>query len=436
MNKIRINELAGSSRSRRTRSSTSSRSWASPKRRPTPARSTKMSPSSCGGSSAMARAGRSPSRSPEASPDARRQPTPRRRRGTRRRPPEAAAAVRPAEPAAVLRRGGGREGAPRTGRGQADSGPARGPAGAPYSSATGRQFSGSRARACRRRPSCRRRPAAPPGPAGRRNCAGPSDSARWPDRFRTARPGQVLSGPRQPIAGGRRTNRCRPSAPISQRPGVPARAPGPALPHAQVRPPPHHPESPDASGARAAAPARPLAGQPAARPVVPPRPDLVGEAQPAARRGARHARAALAGPSRGPGFRAPQSAPAPGQPIYRGPIRPGQPVVARQGPAPGVRPGTPMRPGGPRPMHPTSRRPGMEPAVAPPPPDQQRRPGGNRGRPQQRDRSARAGREDPAAVHAPPGASPVRRPSIARSPSPKASRSRSFPKSWTSRPTW
>jgi translation initiation factor IF-2 len=39
-------------------------------------------------------------------------------------------------------------------------------------------------------------------------------------------------------------------------------------------------------------------------------------------------------------------------------------------------------------MHPTSRRPGMEPAVAPPLPDQQRRPGGNRGRPQQRDRSA------------------------------------------------
>ena len=48
-----------------------------------------------------------------------------------------------------------------------------------------------------------------------------------------------------------------------------------------------------------------------------------------------------------------------------------------------------MRPGGgPRPMHPTTSRPrGMEPAVAPPLPDQQRRPGSNRGRPQ-RDRSA------------------------------------------------
>ncbi len=38
-------------------------------------------------------------------------------------------------------------------------------------------------------------------------------------------------------------------------------------------------------------------------------------------------------------------------------------------------------------MHPTSRRPGMEPAVAPPPTEQQRRPGSNRGRPSQRDRS-------------------------------------------------
>jgi len=74
----------------------------------------------------------------------------------------------------------------------------------------------------------------------------------------------------------------------------------------------------------------------------------------------------------------------PGQPIYRGPLRPGQPAVPR--PGPGARTGVPMRPGGPRPMHPTSRRPGMEPAVAPPPPDQQRRPGDKRGRPQ-RDRS-------------------------------------------------
>ncbi len=37
-------------------------------------------------------------------------------------------------------------------------------------------------------------------------------------------------------------------------------------------------------------------------------------------------------------------------------------------------------------MHPTSRRPGMEPAVAPPPPDQQRRPGDKRGGRPQRDR--------------------------------------------------
>jgi len=129
-------------------------------------------------------------------------------------------------------------------------------------------------------------------------------------------------------------------------------------------------------------PSRPLAGQPIARPVVPPRPDLVAKlSQP---------RAATPGmpapPPPRPGVPSrQQSAPAPGQPIYRGPLRPGQSIVARQGPP--ARPGAPARPGvGPRPMHPTSRRPGMEPAVAPPLPDQQRRPGDKRGRPQ-RDRT-------------------------------------------------
>src|SRR4029077_14502661 len=80
-----------------------------------------------------------------------------------------------------------------------------------------------------------------------------------------------------------------------------------------------------------------------------------------------------------------QGAPTPGQPIYRGPIRPGQPLMARQGQ--GVRPGGPpgVRPGGPRPMHPTSR--GMvAPGIAPPPVEQQRRPGDKRGGRPQRDR--------------------------------------------------
>jgi len=78
----------------------------------------------------------------------------------------------------------------------------------------------------------------------------------------------------------------------------------------------------------------------------------------------------------------PQSSPVPGQPIYRGPIRPGQPLVARQG----ARPGAPgLRPGGPRPMHPTSR--GLvAPGIAPPPVEQQRRPADKRGGRPQRDR--------------------------------------------------
>jgi translation initiation factor IF-2 len=84
--------------------------------------------------------------------------------------------------------------------------------------------------------------------------------------------------------------------------------------------------------------------------------------------------------------------PAPGQPIYRGPIRPGQPLVAKQG----VRPGLPPRPGGPRPQHPTSRGgPRIEPGIAPPPPDAGRGRPGDRGRPtrqQQRDRIEDEGR--------------------------------------------
>jgi len=202
------------------------------------------------------------------------------------------------------------------------------------------------------------------------------------------RPGQVLSGPRQPLPAGT-GEAMRPVSAGLGRPAVarttapPGRPPGPQAP-VSAAPGAAAPQMPVVHRP----PARPLAGQPAARPVVPPRPDLAAKlSQP---------RAATPGmpappPGRpaGPGIPSrPQSAPAPGQPIYRGPLRPGQPMVARQGLA--ARTGVPVRPGGgPRPMHPTSRRPGMEPAVAPPPPDQQRRPGDKRGRPQ-RDRSLEA----------------------------------------------
>ncbi|HEY2014526.1 MAG TPA: translation initiation factor IF-2 [Bryobacteraceae bacterium] len=137
------------------------------------------------------------------------------------------------------------------------------------------------------------------------------------------------------------------------------------------------PSAPPMSAHSGQAPSRPLAGQPAARPVVPPRPDLVAKlsaprpsmpAQPVSPR---------------PGIPKPQAAtPVPGQPIYRGPVRPGQPMVARPGGpgVPGVRPSAPPmgRPGGPRPQHPTSRG-RMEPGLTPPPVEPARgRPGDKR----------------------------------------------------------
>jgi translation initiation factor IF-2 len=218
-------------------------------------------------------------------------------------------------------------------------------------------------------PAVRAAPLPPVAPAPHAAALAPSRPVPPPPKpLPQFRPGQVLSGPRQPLPPGSGES-IRPAAPM-------------ARPGAVMRPPPPAPVATPMPGT-ARPPSRPLAGQPAARPVVPPRPDLVAKlSQP---------RAATPGMPAAPPQPRPgvpsrqQSAPAPGQPIYRGPLRPGQPIVARQGPP--ARPGAPARPGtGPRPMHPTSRRPGMEPAVAPPLPDQQRRPGDKRGRPQ-RDRT-------------------------------------------------
>ncbi len=186
------------------------------------------------------------------------------------------------------------------------------------------------------------------------------------------RPGQVLSGPRQPFPASTETGRPAPgSAPVNfqRQPLVPRRPEG--------RPGPPPPSAPSGPGYR-----QPLAGQPAARPVVPPRPDL------AAKLTAPRPSMPAAPPSPRPGIPKPAATPVPGQPIYRGPIRPGQPLVARTGPGP--RPGAPSpgRPGGPRPQHPTSRG-RMEPGLAPPPVEQPRggRPGDKRpSRPQPRER--------------------------------------------------
>jgi translation initiation factor IF-2 len=184
------------------------------------------------------------------------------------------------------------------------------------------------------------------------------------------RPGQVLSGsapgssipsgPRQPMPG---------SVLAGTGPATPATPRAPMIPQ---RPMVQQPRT-GAPLAPAAQPgpqqARPLAGQPAARPVVPPRPDVLarlqqqqtrvspGQPAPAARPGL---------PSRPPSGS--------GQPIYRGPIRPGQPIVR-----PGTGPAGPAARGArPRPMHPTSTV-RVEPS-APPPTDQARRQHQARGR--------------------------------------------------------
>jgi translation initiation factor IF-2 len=198
------------------------------------------------------------------------------------------------------------------------------------------------------------------------------------------RPGQILSGPRQPI----------PAAP----PGPPAASLTiPALPVTRTAPPPMD-ESAGASmstqGAMATpgamptpgAPLRPqprqtLAGQPAARPVVPPRPDMVARLQQT-----RPVPGQVQQPPR-PGLPTRSSTLVPGQPIYRGPIRPGQPVMRGPGVGTGAPGGGSIGPGGPggfrrpRTLHPTSPL-RAEPAT-PIPAEQQRR---HQGKPVSRDR--------------------------------------------------
>ncbi|MGA2214015.1 MAG: translation initiation factor IF-2, partial [Bryobacteraceae bacterium] len=195
------------------------------------------------------------------------------------------------------------------------------------------------------------------------------------------RPGQILSGPRQPIPAA------TPPAPMP-----PPSITIPAAPVARTAPPPST-HAPAESGSPAmpiqaamptpGTPLRPqprqsLAGQPAARPVVPPRADMVarlqqtrpapGQVQPQAPR---------------PGLPTRSSTVVPGQPIYRGPIRPGQPVMRGPGVGTGA-PGTGGAPGGfrrPRTLHPTSPL-RAEPAT-PIPTEQQRR---HQGKPVSRDR--------------------------------------------------
>jgi translation initiation factor IF-2 len=165
------------------------------------------------------------------------------------------------------------------------------------------------------------------------------------------RPGQILSGPRQPMPSIMGVVPL-PSEESYAAPPPPAAAPPSARPQARTS----------------------LAGQPAARPVVPPRPDMVARlTQPKAMPGQPQVR-----PGR------PATTPIPGQPIYRGPIRPGQ-TIRPLGPA--------ARAVKSRTMHPTSAGRLETPGAVPV--DQQRRPGDRRptkaaGRERELDREEKA----------------------------------------------
>ena len=162
-----------------------------------------------------------------------------------------------------------------------------------------------------------------------------------------------------------------PPAPPSAVPGAPIPAP----------PRPNPPRPPASSGLTPGAPIAPrpqgtrnLAGQPQARPIVPPRPDLVQRLKQQQNRPMPGAAAPL--PPR-PGSPS-RSSSAPGQPIYRGPVRPGQPLMRGPGQPGGFTPGQPgqqqnRRPAGPgmRQMHPITAR--ADQAQPMPAPDQQRR---------------------------------------------------------------
>jgi translation initiation factor IF-2 len=165
------------------------------------------------------------------------------------------------------------------------------------------------------------------------------------------KPGQILTGPRQPLPPMQEAPRAAAPAAAPETPSPAIARPAPAAVPQPARPAMRAPGAVVAPGAAPQVggggplrpPAKPnLAGQPVARPVVPPRPDMLAKLTRAP------------GAPAAPGMPAPgrPASPVPGQPIYRGPVRPGQPLLRAPGaPAPG---GAPAARGRGRPMHPTS----------------------------------------------------------------------------------
>ncbi len=184
--------------------------------------------------------------------------------------------------------------------------------------------------------------------------------------------GRLHQAPTHVVAPGPSTPAATPATPLPPPSAPPSSVPGAPIP---ARPSPRPAQASTLTPGAPIAPrpqgARPLAGQPQARPIVPPRPDLVQRLK---QQQARPMPGAAPPPSPRPGAPSRPST-APGQPIYRGPVRPGQPLMRGPGQQPGGGPNQPgqqlRRPApGMRTMHPTSLRPDQ---AQPMPTEQQRR---------------------------------------------------------------
>ena len=163
------------------------------------------------------------------------------------------------------------------------------------------------------------------------------------------KPGQILSGPRQPFPAAPHAPAI-PRPPVAMQPSAIPGAPRPQSPPQLPRPPirPLNPSGPERPQARQQGqqggqhgpispqhqPGHgikpPLAGQPAARPIVPPRADILERLR---QQQTLPAKSTPGAPTPRPGSpTGPRAgAPTPGQPIYQGRVRPGQAIPQRPG---------------------------------------------------------------------------------------------------------